>query len=103
MTKEIFSAFQPDTLAMMKQRADSNRSAYDSSSDVAVSVNQKILEALSIKSSPATKPGKAEEGVTEDSESKIVVSHDCRDSGGEEVIKDDVKDLEDWLDDFLDE
>ena len=108
MTKETFHAFQPDTLATMKRRADSSRSVYDSSSssDAVVSVNQKILEVLT-KSSTAPKPGIAKEERTEtsDFESKTAVSQDRHDeSGGSEVRKeDDVKDLEEWLDDFLDE
>ena len=106
MTKETFHAFQPDTLATMKRRADSSRSVYDSSSDAVVSVNQKILEVLT-KSSTAPKPEIAKEERTEtsDFESKTAVSQDRHDeSGGSEVRKeDDVKDLEEWLDDFLDE
>ena len=103
LTKETFSAFQPDTLATMKRRADLSRSVYHSSSDAVVSVNQKILEVLT-KSSTAPKPGIAKEERTEtsDFESKTAVSQDRHDQSNSRK-EDDVKDLEEWLDDFLDE
>ena len=86
----------------MNRRADTSRSVYDKSTDAVASVNQKILDTLNKKSSTYPKPGKVDAVSTEDPESKTTFS--CQVVGGDKVRKeDDVEDLEEWLDDFLDE
>ena len=98
----------------MKQKAASSRTAYTDASDdspaanttaVTASVNQKIIETLNIKSPPATDDNKVEERQQQQgSESETAVAHgDGRDASDEVRGGDDVKDLEEWLDDFLDE
>ena len=86
---------------MMNRRAESNKAVHGSTSDAVESTNQRILEALRIKS-PTVEKVKREEEETEaeEMESKTAVSPDQHEPK-QEVRKEEVEDLEEWLDEFL--
>ena len=97
----------------MKQKADSSRTAYNDASDdsptataaITASVNQKIIETLNMKSPPVCDDNKVDERQQQgpEMETTVAAHGDDRESSDEVRGGDDVKDLEEWLDDFLDE
>ena len=82
---------------MMNRRAESNKA-----SDPVESTNQKILEALRIKSPTVEKVEREEEeSEAEEMESKMAVSPDQHEPKQEVRKEEEVEDLEEWLDEFL--
>ena len=91
---------------MMNRRAESNKAVHGSASDAVESTNQKILEALRIKSPTVEKVGREEEEEYEveeigERESKTTVSPDQHEPKQEVRKEEQVEDLEEWLDEFL--
>ena len=90
---------------MMNRRAESNKAVHGSASDAVESTNQKILEALRIKSPTVEKVGREEEEdeefEAEETESKTAVSPAQHEPKQEVRKEEEVEDLEEWLDEFL--
>ena len=87
---------------MMNRWAESNKSVHGSASDAVESTNQKILEALRIKSPTVEKVEREEkESEAEEMESKTAVSPDQHEPKQEVRKEEEVEDLEEWLDEFL--
>ena len=87
---------------MMNRRAESNKAVHGNASDAVKSTNQKILEALRIKSPTVEKVEREEkESEAEEMESKTAVSPDQHEPKQEVRKEEEVEDLEEWLDEFL--
>ena len=88
---------------MMNRLAESNKSVQGNASDAVETTNHKILEALRIKSPTVEKVGRKEEedSEAEEMESKTAVSPDQHEPKQEVRKEEEVEDLEEWLDEFL--